>query len=130
MKCPACKEPLVALEKEGIEVDWCASCRGVWLDAGELELLHEKPVAARHFVLDLKPCGRSGLAPAHPSRGCPICDKRMTSVESVWDPAIVLDRCPQNDGLWFDRGELVRVLQIQSGSDEVKKFLTGIFAEK
>lgn len=143
MKCPACKEPFVALEMEGVEVDWCPSCQGVWLDAGELELLHTDSKAAGRFMSDLKPASlgvfaagtgssASGGHPqiAHPVRRCPICEKRMEPVESAWDPSIVLDRCSKNDGLWFDKGELTRVLRLRGGSDGVKNFLTGIFTEK
>jgi Zn-finger nucleic acid-binding protein len=43
MKCPVCKEPdLVIAERQGIEIDYCPSCRGVWLDRGELDKLIEK----------------------------------------------------------------------------------------
>ena len=37
--CPACGQPLIALELEGVEIDYCAACGGVWLDAGELRTL-------------------------------------------------------------------------------------------
>ena len=37
--CPLCNEPLVAFELDGIEIDRCVDCGGVWLDAGELELI-------------------------------------------------------------------------------------------
>ncbi|MEY3573267.1 MAG: zf-TFIIB domain-containing protein [Burkholderiaceae bacterium] len=43
MKCPVCVEPhLVIAERQGIEIDYCPSCRGVWLDRGELDKLIEK----------------------------------------------------------------------------------------
>jgi Zn-finger nucleic acid-binding protein len=33
MQCPVCKDPqLVIAERQGIEIDYCPSCRGVWLD--------------------------------------------------------------------------------------------------
>ena len=35
--CPHCEEPLVAYELNGVEIDHCLTCRGTWLDAGELE---------------------------------------------------------------------------------------------
>ncbi|BBP02981.1 hypothetical protein TPL01_22350 [Sulfuriferula plumbiphila] len=38
MKCPVCKETnLVMTERQGIEIDYCPECRGVWLDRGELD---------------------------------------------------------------------------------------------
>ena len=43
MHCPVCKDPqLVISERQGIEIDYCPSCRGVWLDRGELDKLIEK----------------------------------------------------------------------------------------
>jgi uncharacterized protein len=43
MKCPICKEPdLVMSERQGIEIDYCPTCRGVWLDRGELDKIIEK----------------------------------------------------------------------------------------
>lgn len=40
MKCPVCKETtLLMSEKNGVEIDYCPDCRGVWLDRGELEKL-------------------------------------------------------------------------------------------
>lgn len=46
MKCPVCKDPqLVITERQGIEIDYCPQCRGVWLDRGELDKLIEKSMA-------------------------------------------------------------------------------------
>jgi uncharacterized protein len=43
MKCPVCKEPdLVMSERQGVEIDYCPACRGVWLDRGELDKIVEK----------------------------------------------------------------------------------------
>jgi Zn-finger nucleic acid-binding protein len=43
MKCPVCKTPdLLMADRQGIEVDYCAACRGVWLDRGELDKLIER----------------------------------------------------------------------------------------
>lgn len=47
MKCPACGEPdLVMSERQGIEIDYCPKCRGVWLDRGELDKIIERNAAA------------------------------------------------------------------------------------
>jgi uncharacterized protein len=43
MKCPVCKEiNLEMSERQGIEIDYCPECRGIWLDRGELDKLIEK----------------------------------------------------------------------------------------
>lgn len=43
MKCPVCREPDLAMSsREGIEIDYCPRCRGVWLDRGELDKIIER----------------------------------------------------------------------------------------
>ena len=42
MKCPNCEEILVMTERQGVEIDYCPKCRGVWLDKGELDKIIEK----------------------------------------------------------------------------------------
>jgi len=39
MKCPNCNETLLMTERHHVEIDYCPSCRGVWLDKGELDKL-------------------------------------------------------------------------------------------
>jgi hypothetical protein len=43
MKCPSCTETtLVMSDRQGVEIDYCPQCRGVWLDRGELDKLIER----------------------------------------------------------------------------------------
>ena len=43
MKCPVCATPdLLMTERQGIEIDYCPQCRGVWLDRGELDKIIER----------------------------------------------------------------------------------------
>jgi uncharacterized protein len=43
MKCPVCKDVnLIISERQGVEIDYCPSCRGVWLDRGELDKILER----------------------------------------------------------------------------------------
>jgi uncharacterized protein len=39
MKCPSCDSVLMMTDRRGVEIDYCPSCRGVWLDRGELDKL-------------------------------------------------------------------------------------------
>jgi len=42
MNCPHCPQSTLAIsERQGIEIDYCPSCRGIWLDRGELDKLLE-----------------------------------------------------------------------------------------
>lgn len=60
MDCPVCKNvSLVMSERQGIEIDYCPSCRGVWLDRGELDKIIERSV------------GPAAMAPAAPPPRAP-----------------------------------------------------------
>jgi uncharacterized protein len=48
MYCPVCREiALVMADRQGIEVDYCPQCRGVWLDRGELDKIIERVAVAQ-----------------------------------------------------------------------------------
>jgi Zn-finger nucleic acid-binding protein len=47
MKCPACPDnTLVMTDRQGVEIDYCPACRGIWLDRGELDKLLDRAAAA------------------------------------------------------------------------------------
>ena len=45
MACPVCRVPLAMSDRQGIEIDYCPQCRGVWLDRGELDKIIERSAA-------------------------------------------------------------------------------------
>lgn len=46
MKCPVDGQVLSIADRQGVEIDYCPTCRGVWLDRGELDKLIERAEAA------------------------------------------------------------------------------------
>ena len=62
MQCPVCRVPLVMSDRQGIEIDYCPQCRGVWLDRGELDKIVERsgPQAG---------AGAPGPAPSYAQHG-------------------------------------------------------------
>ena len=42
MECPVCHVALQLTERQGVEIDYCPQCRGVWLDRGEIDKLIER----------------------------------------------------------------------------------------
>ncbi|ACM21193.1 hypothetical protein Geob_2848 [Geotalea daltonii FRC-32] len=43
MKCPVCTNVnLLLAERQGVEIDYCPTCRGVWLDRGELDKILDR----------------------------------------------------------------------------------------
>jgi len=109
--CPVCKDPMIVVEHQRIELDYCTKCRGVWFDAGELELMLEATnLDASSFdmkhVLSLpeKRVKEGG-------RKCPLCRKRMRKVAIGTEAEVIIDACPREEGLWFDGGELGLVIK-------------------
>jgi uncharacterized protein len=45
MQCPVCQVPLQITDRQGVEIDYCPRCRGVWLDRGELDKIIERSEA-------------------------------------------------------------------------------------
>ncbi len=118
MNCPSCNHPLVILELNQIEIDYCMNCHGIWLDDGELELLlqdsQEKTKLLDSFVVDKN----SGEKPVR----CPICRKKMDKVLCGTENKITLDKCKKQHGIWFNEGELERVAEM-GGLDENDKIV-------
>ena len=42
MNCPTCSTELKMTDRQGVEIDYCPKCRGVWLDRGELDKIIER----------------------------------------------------------------------------------------
>ena len=98
---------MVAFELEGVEIDRCLSCGGTWLDTGELEWIAEQA------GVDTGPLTEAVHAANRGERGdlkCPRCGHRMDIVSVGDDPPVEIDRCRLEDGLWFDEGEMEKVV--------------------
>ena len=46
MNCPGCNTTLKVSDRQGVEIDYCPSCRGVWLDRGELDKIIRREASA------------------------------------------------------------------------------------
>ncbi len=64
MQCPVCQVDLMIADRQGIEIDYCPKCRGVWLDRGELDKLIERSAAM--FTQQPKEEPPPSYAPAPP----------------------------------------------------------------
>ncbi|MDO7834319.1 zf-TFIIB domain-containing protein [Sphingobium sp. HBC34] len=76
MLCPVCHVGLAMTDRQGVEIDYCPQCRGVWLDRGELDKIIE----------------RSGQASATPPQPAPFAQ-----------PSYRPDRDYRNDGQGYPR---------------------------
>ncbi len=119
MKCPVCDELMIVLELEEIEIDYCTECEGIWLDGGELDLLLEEASEKEEVLSSFKVDDSS----SEEKINCPICLKKMEKVLVGSESKILLDRCKNKHGLWFNKGELFEVVKLGS-LDEENKILT------
>jgi len=135
LNCPVCNQPLIILELNKIEIDYCTICQGIWLDKGELELLLEdsgeknKPALPAGRLLDSFSIDKKNK---EKKIRCPICFKKMDKVlygyenwESIPPTAgkITIDRCSVKaglHGLWFNKGELESVIKMGSLDEQNK----------
>lgn len=104
MRCPVDKDQLIILEYDDVELDYCATCRGLWLDGGELALLLGDDEVAGRIVRRGEVTGREK------HRRCPECGTRMHKRATQPPHAVVYDVCPRDCGMWFDAGELQTAL--------------------
>ena len=65
MKCPVCTVDLLMTDRNGIEVDYCPRCRGIWLDRGDLDTIIERSTGEQ----DRRP-GPSTTQHSEPAADC------------------------------------------------------------
>ncbi|MFZ1290377.1 MAG: zf-TFIIB domain-containing protein [Melioribacteraceae bacterium] len=128
MYCPNCKNPMIVLEFEGVETDFCTNCEGIWLDSGELELFLENSKDKEELLNSFSKAKEIN----EKKRRCPICNKKMSKTRVSDDKDIVLDECKYGHGLWFDKGEILEVIKEGSVNKENKivKVLEDMYKKK
>ena len=120
---------MITLELKGVEIDYCTDCGGIWLDAGELEMLLDDRQHAEKLLKSFKIDANCTEKP----RKCPICLKKMQKIiVGQATPTILIDRCRKGDGLWFDKGELQDILnRAQLDKDnKIQKLLADMFGSE
>ncbi|WP_395540670.1 zf-TFIIB domain-containing protein [Neotabrizicola sp. sgz301269] len=65
MQCPVDGETLVMADRNGVEIDYCPRCRGVWLDRGELDKIIDRAASAAPAPTLAQPAAARGSAPVY-----------------------------------------------------------------
>jgi len=120
MRCPKCRSDMQPVEYEGLEVDRCGSCRGLWFDAGEVEALAETQAAVALDVGDARTGKRLNAVDDY---RCPRCGGSMARRVDPQQRHIWYESCTGCDGSFFDAGEF-RDLAQQTVSDFFKGLVT------
>ena len=115
MKCPNCNHNLEITNYEGIEVNQCSNCKGIWFDFKELDeledtVLNEDDVKGT-LVWDKKPSERK----------CPKCAKLMMGFNYRLND-LYLEYCENKHGYWLDKGEEERVIgEMKEREEKIEK---------
>ena len=108
MKCPNCGAELAAVTRDGLEVEACPSCDGLWLTPEELNALEDET-----FRLGDDEKGTLVFSSEPSARKCPLCDGALRTFEyRLYD--LELDFCEAGHGFWLDAGEDKRVLELMT----------------
>ena len=113
MNCPRCQVAMKLRDHEGVQVNECENCTGMFLHRGELNKIAEPTQGDLEFST-LHAESFSHADRYEPIK-CPDCDNQaMQKVEFNIHTGIVLDYCPTCEGFWLDGTEFDRI------NDEVK----------
>lgn len=105
--CPDCRSPLKSESFQGIELDLCEICAGIWFDMGELRrLMDSEPHALIKAEDRVKPAGDPRPDRSDAPRLCPRCRLPMQPYRYMHASFIWLDGCERCSGIWADEGEL------------------------
>lgn len=131
MDCLRCGTAMDWEAYEGVAIDRCPECRGVWLDREELadilgarevefgperrealRVAEERHLRAPEAVADEEPLP------------CPKCRRTMEKNRYPYALSVVIDRCERGCGLWLDAGELDFVqIAVEGTEDEVEAYM-------
>lgn len=122
MKCPVCNSELSAVTYHGLEVDTCKNCGGIWFDPDELKFyidffIQDNPDLSPSAITikrEKKPL--PVIQRPETQKLCPRCGEAMHMFNYACDSNIILDKCPQCQGIWTDGGEIRQLAQFIKGN--------------
>jgi len=112
MRCPKCRADMEQIEFEGTEVDRCEICKGIWFDAGEIELMRNNRAAVAIDTGDASVGKQSNVIDRYQ---CPRCSGSMVRVVDPQQRHIWYETCGSCGGSFLDAGELIDLSKITIG---------------
>lgn len=108
--CPKDGTTMERFDAEGVAVDRCPTCRGIWLDLGELRELLDRDPDSPPLIVQLDTPERRVQrthSPLSPDEWiCPRDSARLTSLRDPRQPHLEYELCSICGGVYFDAGEL------------------------
>lgn len=99
---------------EGLEIQTCSHCHGVWLDYNDLNKIVEtldESWSEEEINKVLEKSGHAGVPKDEIKREipCPECSALMPAVNYQYSSGIIINKCKKNHGVWLDDGELDKI---------------------
>lgn len=109
MNCPKCRNAMHEISFEGVVLDFCDSCQGIWFDKDELAFTMELSTD----ISDISEVQKDARTTEH---DCPRCGspQKLEEMKFVRIQDLLLDRCPECKGIWVDKGELPKIETISA----------------
>lgn len=100
MKCPKCSAAMTSIREQGVEVDRCPACGGLWFDTFEHEQLRE--LGGERIDSGTS---RASATAVQAACNCPRCSTPMFRMVAAAQPHIAYESCGLCHGAYFDAGE-------------------------
>ena len=110
MICPKCKNDMEAVEYEGVEVDRCKNCKGIWFDVCESEWLFGEDAASAIDTGDPAVGEHTNQIDRY---RCPRCDGGMMRRTDIKSKQIQYEECTSCRGVFFDAGEFTGLVKAE-----------------
>ena len=121
MNCPKCQSTTHEMTIEGVDLDFCPSCKGMWFDKDEMAFMAELPDDVPNISEVQKDARKTDY-------DCPRCGIKLEEMKFAQVQDLLIDRCPQCKGIWLDEGELPKLEVIAAHIGDAKSKI--IFACK
>ncbi len=114
--CPKCKKDSLTYfnTSEGVVLDFCGECFGIWFDKNELahyvELSQDIPE-----IKEMKSSARQT------DLSCPKCPGKLEELPFSSKSDLLVDRCPQCAGIFFDAGELMEAEKLSADLESIEQ---------
>ena len=113
IQCSACSHTMIEIQEDGVDIDVCPSCGGVWCDVGRLENLIDTKQSTEtkqnDGVLRQSNGHTSPSNDRNAVRSCPICSRPMARENFSKSSGVIVDRC-RFHGFFLDKDELDQIV--------------------
>lgn len=138
MHCPSCHAELETRPTDGIDVDACPSCQGIWFDADELRRTKDEADPDLKWMDFELWKHEDDFRVSEKAMDCPKCSVALVAID-YGDTGVEVDFCRQCRGVWLDAGEFEKIIDhlsddllnmgvseyLRASLEEAKELVTG-----